>query len=99
MKKDIDFPEVDQICTLHQIGIKDFKSVAGSFGKKIFMINQEWLLRVSETPMTREQEKFKQVVQLDFVPKVIHTGMLERDTGPAYYTLLTFLPGDDFVSA
>ena len=99
MKKDIDFPEVDQICTAHQIGIKDFKSVAGSFGKKIFMINQEWLLRVSETPMTLEQEKFRRVAALHFVPKVIYTGMHQRDAGPVYYTLLTFLPGDDFVNA
>lgn len=62
------------------------------------MINQEFLLRVSETPMTLEQEKFRRVAALNFVPKILHTGTLKRDAGPLYYTLLTLLPGDDFVN-
>ncbi len=98
MKKVIDFTEVRQICTELQIEIKDLKSIIGSFGKKIFIINREFLLRVSETPMTLEQEKFRRVANLNFVPKIIRVGTLERQTGPIYYTLLTLLPGDDFVS-
>ena len=98
MKKEIDFTEVHQICTGHQIEIKDLKSITGSFGKKIFFINQEFLLRVSETSMTLEQEKFRRVATLNFVPKIIHTGTLKREAGPIYYTLLTLLPGDDFVN-
>ena len=98
MKKEIDFTEVHQICTKHQIEIKNLKSVNGSFSKKIFFINNELLLRVSETSMALEQEKFRRVSALNFVPKIIHTGTLERDTGPLYFTLLTLLPGDDFVN-
>ena len=98
MKKEIDLAEVHQICAGYQIEIKDLKSITGSFGKKIFLINQEFLLRVSETPMTLEQEKFGRVATLDFVPKIIHTGALQREAGPIYYTLLTLLPGDDFIS-
>ena len=98
LKKEIDFTEVHQICTEHQIEIKDLKSITGSFGKKIFFINQEFLLRVSETSMTLEQEKFRRVATLNFVPKIIHTGTLQREAGPIYYTLLTLLPGDDFVN-
>jgi aminoglycoside phosphotransferase (APT) family kinase protein len=97
LNQEIEFPEVHQICTGHQIGIKELQAVAGSFGKKIFIINQAWLLRVSATPMTLEQEKFRRVATLDFVPQVIHTGVIEREAGPVFYTLLTFLPGDDFV--
>jgi len=98
LKKEIDFTEVHQICNEHQVEINDLKSVTGSFDKKIFFINQELLLRVSEIPMTLEQEKFRRVATLNFVPKIIHVGTLERDTGPVYYTLLTLLPGDDFVN-
>lgn len=98
MKKEIDFTEVRQICAEHQIEIKDLKSVVGSFGKKIFFINQEFLLRVSETLMTLEQEKFRRIATLDFVPKIIHEGTLQQEAGPIYYTLLTLLPGDDFVN-
>jgi aminoglycoside phosphotransferase (APT) family kinase protein len=94
----MDFAEVHQICSTHQIEIKDLSSLTGSFGKKIFFINQEFLLRVSETAMTLEQEKFRRVATLNFVPKIIHTGTLEREVGPIYYTLLTLLPGDDFVN-
>ncbi len=72
--------------------------MTGSFGKKIFFINQEFLLRVSETSMTPEQEKFRRVATLNFVPKIIHIGTLQREAGPLYYTLLTLLPGDDFVN-
>lgn len=98
MKKEIDFTDVRQICAEHQIEIKDLKSVVGSFGKKIFFINQEFLLRVSETLMTLEQEKFRRIATLDFVPKIIHEGTLQQEAGPIYYTLLTLLPGDDFVN-
>ena len=97
LKKEIDYTEVHQICTEHQIEIKDLKSITGSFGKKIFFINQELLLRVSETSMALEQEKFRRVATLNFVPKIIHIGTLKREAGPVYYTLLTLLPGDDFV--
>jgi aminoglycoside phosphotransferase (APT) family kinase protein len=95
---EIDFSEVNQICTSHQIEIQDINSITGSFGKKIFIINQEYLLRVSDTAMTLEQEKFSRVAALNFVPKMIYTGTLQREAGPIYYTLLSFLPGDDFVN-
>lgn len=98
MNMEIDFTEARQICAGHQIEIKDIKAITGSFGKKIFLINQEFLLRVSETPMTLEQEKFRRVAALDFVPKIHHTGTLQREAGPLSYTLLTLLPGDDFVN-
>jgi hypothetical protein len=98
LKKEIDCTEVHQICSQHQIAIKDLKSITGSFGKQIFFINQDLLLRVSGTPMRREQENFKRVATLEFVPNIIHMGTLEREAGPIYYTLLTLLPGDDFVS-
>ena len=98
MRKDISFAEVNQICARHQIEIKNLESTTGSFDKKIFFINQKLLLRVSETPMTSEQEKFKRVAALNFVPKVVHAGVLENDTRPLFYTFLTLLPGDDFVS-
>lgn len=94
---EVDFTAVDQICAEHQIGIKQLKPIAGSFGKQIFVINQALLLRVSATPMTLEQEKFRRVAALDFAPKLIHTGILQREDGPVYYTILTFLPGDDVV--
>ena len=96
--KNIAFSQVSQICGKHQIEIKDLASVTGSFDKKIFIINQELLLRVSDTPMTLEQGKFRRVTMLDLVPKILHTGVLESDTEPLYYTLLTFLPGHDFVN-
>lgn len=96
--KNIGVAEVNQICAEHQIEVKNLESTTGSFGKKIFFINQELLLRVSETPMTLEQEKFMRVAALDFVPHILHVGVLESDVGPVYYTLLTLLPGDDFVS-
>jgi aminoglycoside phosphotransferase (APT) family kinase protein len=95
---EIDILEVHQICTSHQIEILELKSITGSFGKKIFIINQEYLLRVSETAMTLEQEKFSRVAALNFVPKIIHTGTLKREAGIIYYTFLTLLPGDDFVN-
>ena len=47
--------------------------------------------------MALEQEKFRRVEALRFVPKIKQVGVLEREVGPAYYTLLTLLPGDDFV--
>jgi aminoglycoside phosphotransferase (APT) family kinase protein len=98
LKKEIDFTEVHQICTENQVEIKDLKSITGSFGKKIFFINQEFLLRVSEKSMTLEQEKFRRIATLNFVPKIIHIGKLQREARPIYYILLTLLPGDDFVN-
>lgn len=96
---EIDFKEVHQICAEHRIEINALKSINGSFGKKIFLINQDYLLRVSETSMALEQEKFKRIAALNFVPKIVHIGTLQRESGPVYYTLLTQLAGDDFVNA
>lgn len=98
LKKEIDFTEVQQICSEHQIEIRDLKLITGSFNKKIFIINQEFLLRASDTSMTLEEEKFKRVGTLNLVPQIIHTGILKREAGPIYYILLTLLPGDDFVN-
>lgn len=95
---EIDFTEVHQICAEHQIKINDLRSLTGSFDKKIFFINQEFLLRVSKTSMMPEQEKFRRVAALNFVPKIIHTGVLKREAEPIYYILLDLLPGDDFVN-
>ncbi len=99
MKKNLEFPEVQQICAGHGIEIKDLKSIIGSFGKRIFIINQEFLLRVSESSMALEKEKFKRIANLRFVPKIVHTGSLQGEAGPIYYTLLTLLPGEDLVHA
>jgi aminoglycoside phosphotransferase (APT) family kinase protein len=49
--------------------------------------------------MMLEQKKFRQVATLHSVPKIIHTGTLKREAGHIYYTLLTLLPGDDFINA
>lgn len=98
MNKDIAFAEVNQICAKHQIEIKNLELPTVSFDKKIFFINQKLLLRVSETPMTPEQENFRRVADLNFTPKILYSGVLESNTGPIFYTFLTFLPGDDFVN-
>jgi aminoglycoside phosphotransferase (APT) family kinase protein len=99
LKRDISFAEVRQICAGHQIEVHDVKTLTGSFGKNIFFINQEFLLRVSETTMALEQEKFRRIAALNFIPKIIHTGTLQCEAGTVYYTLLTLLPGDDLVNA
>lgn len=95
---DLAYAEINQICAGHGIEIWDLASTSGSFAKKIFFINQKILLRVSETAMTLEQEKFARVAALNFVPKILHIGVLETDPRPVFYTLLTLLPGDDFVN-
>lgn len=38
------------------------------------------------------------VEALDFVPKILHDGMLENETTLVFYIILTLLPGDDFVN-
>ena len=99
LKKESTFAPVNQICARHQIEIKEVESPTGSFNKKIFAINQNFLLRLSESPMSLEQQNFRRVAALDFVPQLLHAGEIESDTGRLYYTLLTLLPGDDFVNA
>ncbi len=99
LEKAIGFAEVSQICAKHRIEVKDLRSTTGSFDKRIFFINDEFLLRVSATTMEREQERFRRVAALQRVPRIKHIGMLERKAGPVYYTLLTLLPGADFVTA
>jgi aminoglycoside phosphotransferase (APT) family kinase protein len=99
LKRDIGIAEVRQICAGHQIEVQDSKALTGSFGKNIFFINQEFLLRVSETSMALEQEKFRRIATLNFVPKICYTGTLPCKASSIYYTLLTLLPGDDLVNA
>jgi len=95
---EIEFSDVRQICATHQIDIREMKSITGSFGKKIFLINQEFLLRTSKSSMMLEQEKFKRIAALKHVPKVLQTGTLHREAGTIHYTLLTLIPGDDLIN-
>lgn len=90
--------EVNQVCQRHGIECKEVKTITGSFAKQIFIINQELLLRVSATTMAGEQERFRRIAGLPFVPHIQHSGLLERTTGPLYYILLSLLPGDDFIN-
>jgi aminoglycoside phosphotransferase (APT) family kinase protein len=99
LQRDSDFAQVHRICAQHRIAVRDLRSITGSFDKRIFSINDAYLLRVSETSMEGEQAKFGRVAALRFVPKIMHVGALEREAGPLYYTLLTLLPGEDFVTA
>jgi aminoglycoside phosphotransferase (APT) family kinase protein len=99
LKKGIDSATVSQICAENGIDLQDLRAITGSFHKGIFFINNELLLRVSQASMEGEQGKFRQVAGLDYVPRIEHVGVLEREAGPVYYTLLTQLPGDDFETA
>ncbi len=90
--------DVRSICARHQIEINKLTSITGSFDKRIYFINDELVLRVSGDSMEAEQAKFRRVSALDFVPKILHLGVLQRETSPLHYTLLTRLPGDDFVN-
>lgn len=96
--KNSDLDAVRSICARHRIEVKMLSSVTGSFDKRIYFINDELLLRVSAASMEAEQARFKRVSDLDFVPKILHVGVLEREAGPLHYTLLTCLPGDDLVN-
>ncbi|MBE0684862.1 MAG: hypothetical protein IH585_02570, partial [Anaerolineaceae bacterium] len=95
---DISLEEVNIICAKHQIEIKSVETPTGSFGKNLFLINQEYLLRVSSSPMTLEQDKFRRVAGLNLVPQILHSGTLEINSSTIYYTILTMLPGDDLVN-
>lgn len=99
MERAIGAADVSQICANHRIAIKRLSSTTGSFGKQTFFVNDTFLLRVSATTMAREQERFRRVAALQNVPRILNVGALETEEGPVYYTLLTLLPGDDFVNA
>lgn len=96
LKTNITNSEVRQICSQHQIEIKDLESNTGSFDKTIYFINRKYLLRVSETPMTQEQEKYTRVGTCNFIPRILHVGELANESGPIFYMILTLLPGNDF---
>jgi aminoglycoside phosphotransferase (APT) family kinase protein len=48
--------------------------------------------------MNLEQDKFRRVAGLKFVPQILHSGTLEINSSSIYYTILTMLPGDDLVN-
>ena len=94
---EVTYEEVKQICAAHKIEIKKIESTTGSFEKKIFFINQEYLVRVSETSMAAEQKKFEMVSAINHTPKILHIGSLQCDASSIFYTILTMVPGIDFV--
>lgn len=93
-----DLADVLEVCERHRIEPGDLRPGTGSFDKRLFFINDELLLRVSATPMEREQERFRRVAALPWVPQLKHVGVLDRRDGPAYYTVVTALPGVDLVT-
>lgn len=94
-----DYPIIHQICANHGITINTLQVPTGSFGKEIFMINDMFLLRTSTKSMAREQENFRRIATLPQVPQLEQVGQIEHADAPLYYTLLTLLPGHDFVDA
>jgi len=98
LKAPLGLPEVQQICAAHGIEVNALHRVTGSFGKQLFLVNQAFLIRVSAAPMTMEQAKVRRIATLALVPQLVHTGTLAREAEPLYYTILTLLPGDDFVN-
>ncbi|MEZ4615516.1 MAG: aminoglycoside phosphotransferase family protein [Caldilineaceae bacterium] len=96
-EEDPSYPHVKSICAKHNIAITELQVITGSFGKQIYLINQEYLLRTSTRPMVREQENFRRIAALPAVPKLQGCGQSEDADPQHYYTLLTRLPGQDFV--
>lgn len=94
---EITIEEVQKICNHHLIEVRNIDSTTGSFGKRIFFINQEFQLRVSESSMTVEQIKFQRVSAINMTPKILYTGTLESRSKPIFHIILTMLPGNDFV--
>lgn len=90
--------DVEQIAIRHHIDVREVVTITGSFGKSVYAINGELLFRVAADPMTSLLRKYEQVAALDGVPRILFRGALDRDEGVRHYAVLTFLPGDDFVT-
>ncbi len=56
-------------------------------------------MRIAVDPMTSLVTKYEQVAALAGVPRILYRGALDRDDGVLHYVVLTFLPGDDFLTA
>lgn len=98
MKTTIVPSDVEQIAIRHHIVLREVVPIAGSFGKSVFVINRALLLRISADPMTSLARKYEQLAALDGVPRILYRGALDRDDGALHYAVLTFLPGEDFVT-
>lgn len=99
MYKSINQSDIERILSNHSIEIQHIDSVIGSFNKEIYFINQQYILRSSESDMDAEQERYKRVESLNFVPKIQYVGYLKRENKGLHYILLHMLPGDDFVKS
>lgn len=90
---------VEQIAVRHHIDVRDVQVLDGSFGKQVFVLNREFLVRIADRPMTNVEETYGRVAALNGVPKILHRGVLTREGRDLTYVVLTYLPGEDFVVA
>jgi aminoglycoside phosphotransferase (APT) family kinase protein len=90
--------EVKKLFKKHHIPVSKISKKTGSFQKDIFFVNNEYILRPSKVEMKKEQENFKRIEKLSYVPRILFWGRF-RSHNNYYYTILNMLPGIDFIDA
>lgn len=90
---------VHEICADLAIDVRMITRLIGNDRKNVYSINRRWLMRLSAAPMAAEQEKITRVADLQLAPKILHSGMRLVGDRDLHFTLLSFLPGDDYLAA
>jgi aminoglycoside phosphotransferase (APT) family kinase protein len=90
--------QVRELFRGHGIEVTGITCLTGSFQKDIVLVNDAYVVRQSKTEMGEEQERFRRIEHLPFVPKIVFSSSI-GSPDEIFYEVLNMLPGVDFVDA
>ena len=92
-------PQLSSILARHGITPTQITRGAGSSPRLIYLVNNEFVVRCSTTPMHDEIGKLTRVAGVPCVPELLHAGRLDDDDDTMYYAILRQMPGTDAILA
>jgi aminoglycoside phosphotransferase (APT) family kinase protein len=92
-------PYLSSILARHGITPTQISRGAGSSPRSIYLVNNEFVVRCSTTPMEDEIGKLTRAADVPCVPELLHTGRLDDDEATVHYSVLRQMPGTDVIMA
>lgn len=91
----ISIDEAKEMLLENNISNSNLEMIIGSFSKRLFIVDNKYLLRTSTHPMETEAEKLQRIKELPGVPKIVRTRTYSSKDEPVYFILATLIPGTD----
>ncbi len=89
--------EIEELLKAYNIEAVSIEAVQAKSSVRMYKIDGKYLLRCAKVPMENEISKIKRVDRFSNVSRLEHSGVYRSASGPVFYALMNFLPGEDLI--